>query len=157
MNIVTLLKRKPTDREKQISDVANKILATFIDALQSADFRYVRFHTYPTNDPNGSRVIYVENEGYTLVEGDGDRGLGWRIDGVDISENINNCFHKWSMEHNYDCDINEVGFISNFEEFLDYTMRRVFSVQYTSVDILGHPAVKELLSKEVPHDFKCQS
>lgn len=88
MNIVTLLKRKPTDREKQISDVANKILATFIDALQSADFRYVRFHTYPTNDPNGFRV---------------------------------------------------------------------FSVQYTSADILGHPAVKELLSKEAPHDFKCQS
>ena len=148
MNIVTLLKRKPTDREKQISDVANKILATFIEALQSTDFRYVRFHTYPTNDPNGFRVIYVENEGYTLVNGDGDRGLGWTFDGVHISEYMNNCFHKWSMEHNYDCDIKEVGFISDFEAFLDYTMRRVFSVQYTSADILGHPAVKELPSKE---------
>ena len=67
MNIVELLRRTPTDHEKQISDVANKILATFIDALQSAEFRYVRFHTYPTNDPNGFGVIYVENEGYTLV------------------------------------------------------------------------------------------
>lgn len=148
MNIVTLLKRKPTDREKQISDVANKILATFIEALQSTDFRYVRFHTYSTNDPNGFRVIYVENEGYTLVNGDGDRGLGWTFDGVHISEYMNNCFHKWSMEHNYDCDIKEVGFISNFEEFLDYTMCKALSVQYTSADILGHPAVKELLSKE---------
>ena len=61
---------------------------------------------------------------------------------------MNNCFHKWSMEHNYDCDIKEVGFISNFEEFLDYTMCKALSVQYTSADILGHPAVKELLSKE---------
>ena len=42
------------------------------------------------------------------------------------------------------------------QEFLDYTMRRVFSVQYTSEDILGHPAVKELLSKEATHDFKHQ-
>ena len=148
MNIVTLLKRKPTDREKQISDVANKILATFIEALQSTDFRYVRFHTYPTNDPNGFRVIYVENEGYTLVNGDGDRGMGWTIDGDHISENISDGFCKNMLEHKYDWDWHEVGFISDFEAFLDYTMRRVFSVQYTSADILGHPAVKELLSKE---------
>ena len=148
MNIVELLRRPFTDREKQMADVANKMLATFIDSLQSMDFRYVRFHTYPTNDPNGFRVIYVENKGYTLVHGDGDKGLGWRIDGVRISENISNGFSKNMLEHKFDWDWHEVGFISDFEEFLDYTMRKALSAQYTSADILGHPTVKELLSKE---------
>ncbi len=154
MNIVELLKRSRTDHEKHIADMANKILATFIDSLQSMDFRYVRFHTYSTNDPNGFRVIYVENQGYTLVNGDGDRGMGWSIDGADISENISDGFCKNMLEHKYDWDWYEVGFISDFEEFLDYTMHRVFSTQYTSADILGNPAVKELLSKEEPHDFE---
>ena len=94
MNIVELLRRPFTDCEKHIVDVANRILEIFIGYCSCRDFIYVRFHTYPSNDPNGFRVIYVENRGYTLVNGDGDRGEGWGINGVSIFECITRVFLK---------------------------------------------------------------
>ncbi len=134
MEIMELLRYSLSDKEKYISDMANQLLHTF---FQSYKIRYVEFHSQPSNNPNGYRVIYIENMGYTLLNGDGDKGLGWIKDGINIYENVNNNFvmvRFKDIKNIEDCDWNKIAFISEFEKFLDYLFEKVFNLQFTSAD-----------------------
>ena len=152
MQIVELLRHLLTEKEKSVSDAANGLLDTFVRSQNLSDFRYVRFHSEPSNDPNGYRVIYIENMGYTLVNGDGDKGFGWTVDGVKIYEYVNNCFRmsmpyfqaKEDVKH-YDRE--EIAFINDFEEFLDYLFDEVFykKFPFTSSDVFNNQAVKNFI------------
>lgn len=145
MTILHLLNHPFTKNEAYIADVANRILNTFLCATARERFGTTRFYSKSNNDPKGYRVIYVENQGYTLVNGDGDRGMGWIIDGTSITENINSCFLKKRLDGSADCSPDEVGFIRDFEAFVDYVFERVLRLPYISADVFGHHSVKRLL------------
>ncbi len=149
MNILNLLHHPFTDDEKYIADVANRILDTFLCATARERFGSMRFYSESSNDPKGYRVIYVETRGYTLVNGDGDRGMGWIVEGTSITENINACFLKKSLDGATDCCPDEVGFISDFEAFVDYVFERVLRFSYISADVFGHHSVKQLLDNNM--------
>ena len=145
MGIVELLKYPFTEKEKSISDMANKMLAAFVQSQNSSDFRYTRFHSEPSNDPCGYRVIYIENMGYTLVAGDGDKGFGWHIDGVGIYENINSDFKMFNFKDVNPYGREEIAFITDFEDFLDYLFKKVLKCSFTSSDFFNNQSVKEFI------------
>ena len=145
MNILELLNHPFTDNEKYIASVANKILDTFVNSVAQYRFTCARFYSESSNDPKGYRVIYVKNEGYTLVNGDGDRGMGWIVDGTSITENINAKFLKKILDEDADCTLEEIGFISDFEAFVDYVFAKVLRKAFTSADVFGNHSVKRLL------------
>lgn len=153
MTILQLLHHPFTENEAYIADMANRILDTFLRVTARERFGTTRFYSESSNAPKGYRVIYVENQGYTLVNGDGDRGMGWIIDGTSITENINSCFLKKSLNGAVDCSSDEVGFISDFEGFVDYVFERVLRFPYISADVFAHHSVKQLLdyNKDIRH------
>ncbi|MBE5934059.1 MAG: hypothetical protein E7263_11640 [Lachnospiraceae bacterium] len=153
MKILDLLNYSFSDNEKYKADVANRLLNTFFTSVNfNVRSNYIRFYTEGSNDPNGNRVIYIENMGYTLLSGDGDRGHGWIVDGVTIWQNLNSRFDKRIMnlynkiedsEEIY--EFGEIGFINDFEDFIDYMMKRVFSLEVSSEDVFNNSSVKRFL------------
>ena len=145
MNILELLKHPFTDNEKYIASVANRILDTFMNSVANYRFPCTRFYSESSSDPKGYRVIYVENKGYTLVNGDGDRGMGWIFNGTSITENINTKFLKKILDEDADCTLEEIGFISDFEAFVDYVFAKVLHKSFTSADVFSNHSVERLL------------
>ncbi|MBE5931787.1 MAG: hypothetical protein E7263_00010 [Lachnospiraceae bacterium] len=144
MKILDLIYYSYTNEEKRKADEVNIMLRSFCEANQLDKFpHYRQFHTEKSNNPCGNRVIFIENMGYTLVRGDGDKGLGWIIDGVVVHEREATVFSKYILNKrlslNYtEEDWDEIGFINELEIFLDYILKEYFNLSYTSKDVLKY-------------------
>ena len=145
MNVQELLSYQLSDEEKYKSDLANMILDAFNGSYKPHCFGNIQFHATPSNNPNGYRVIFIIGRGFTLVQGDGDKGLGWIIDGVTYYENINNNFYLSRIDKSANCSKNEIGFIESFEDFLNYVTTNVFKSSFNYKDILKNNAVERVL------------
>lgn len=145
MNIQELLTCQLKEKEICYSVLANSILNAFNGSYKPHCFGNVVFHSEPSNDPNGYRIVYVEGEGFTLLQGNGDKGLGWIIDGENCYENVNNYFYANKINKSKEYNKDEIGFIPSFENFLDYTLTKVFHSNFSSKNVFENNVVKRVL------------
>lgn len=144
MKTLDLIFYSCSEAEKRKADEVNIMLRSFCEANQLDNFpHYIQFHTEPSNNPCGKRVIFINEKGYTLVGGDSDKGLGWIIDGELIVEKEVTVFHKIYLNdylglESTDEDFYDIGFFVELEIFLDYLFQECFKISYTSKDVLGY-------------------
>lgn len=128
MKVKELLSYKLSKEETYKSDLANMILNAFNGSYKPHCFGNIQFST---NNSNGYRIIFVEDKGFTIIQGDGDSIYGL------IADELTCRYTR--------CDSNEICFIESFEYFLDCVLDKVFQKHFTYKEVFKNSTVQKVL------------